>query len=139
LRGVEPQFDWTQNNRMAALRRIQQNYLVQTLLVPAIWAAFGATIVALVAFSKGNVFALTGADFKAAVGAGGFAGLAYLAAIWQHGLGSASFHADGTDNEAVEDIVTIQKAADVVPGASRIASVITRQASITAAEIKAQS
>ena len=123
---------------MAAFRRIQQNYLVQTLLMPALITFAGATILAILAFSRGNLFTLDAAQIKDAVGMGGFAGLTYVAGIYQHGLGSASFHTNGTVNQAVEDIVTIQQAADTVPGASRVASGIATQASMAVAQIKGQ-
>jgi hypothetical protein len=121
---------------IVTLRRWQQSYLVQTLLVPAMITGAGAAIFALLAASKGDLSTLGASSFKAALGIGGFAGLTYIGGILQHGLGSASFNKDGTRNATVDNIVTIQKAADQQPAVAVVADNIAAQAAITAEQVK---
>lgn len=92
------------------LRQLQQSWLVQTIIIPMLIAFGGASIASLVTVSRGNLFNLTMTQLYDALGLGGFAALAYIAAIFQHSPGSATFHADGTENKLVEKVATYTQA-----------------------------
>src|ERR1017187_8678120 len=124
----------------ATVRKWQQSKLVQIVLVPIIITAVGtfisAALLALLAVSHGDISTLTAVSFKTALGMGGFAALTYIGGIIQHGLGSASFHEDGTPNKAVNDIVKIQvAAANGHPQVQADLNSISSQASAVAAQV----
>jgi hypothetical protein len=86
------------------VRKLQQSALIQTLLVPALITGGSTAIGAILAASHGDLSTLSSAAVKTAAGVGGAASLTYILAIYQHGLGSASFHSDGTANKMVEKV-----------------------------------
>jgi hypothetical protein len=108
------------------LRTIQQSYLVQTIIIPAGITFGGATIIAILTASGGNLATLSELGFKTALGLGGFAALTYIAGIYQHGLGSASFHSDGSPNKMV-DKVAAETAAESGPDAERLDVEVVRK------------
>ena len=119
----------------ATLRRLQQNAWAQALFATGV-AFVGATIAALLAFSKGNIFNLGPTDLRAAVGMGGFAGLTYFYGVWQHGIGSVSFMPDGTPNRTVTDVVKVQAAAaDGHPNLKAASAGLATQAAMVANQI----
>jgi hypothetical protein len=99
----------------APLRKLQQSYPVQMLVIPGFLIFGGGTLTALLVASRGNIFNLDAASIKNAIGMGGFAGLTYIAGIWQHGLDSKSFHKDGNVDKAVE---AVSKLTQAIPGPS---------------------
>jgi hypothetical protein len=119
---------------MAFLRRLQQSSFVQLLAIPALITFGGSTIIALLAFSNGNLFNLTMDQLKQAIGAGGFAGLAYAAGIYQHGLGSASFKPDGTPNKVVENVVAITNKAAQEPDNPKAVDALQKVTTLAAVE-----
>ena len=88
-----------------ALRRLQQNPLIQTIVVPALITGVAAAVAAILATSHGDLSTLSNGALKTALGVGGAASLTYILGIYQHGLGSASFHADGSPNKMVDKVV----------------------------------
>jgi hypothetical protein len=87
-----------------AFRRLQQNPLIQTIVVPALITGVAAAVAAILAASHGDLSTLTHGALTTALGVGGAASLTYILGIYQHGLGSASFHADGSPNKMVDKV-----------------------------------
>jgi hypothetical protein len=91
-------------NLSPKLRTLQQSYFIQYFVMPTMITFGGATLATLAATSHGNLMNLTVGSFKDALGIGGFGGLSYLLAIYPHSPGSASFHADGSENKLVTKV-----------------------------------
>ena len=100
-------------NLSPKLREIQQSKAVQTFLVPALITGMVTAIGAILASSHGDLSTLDWGEIKTALGVGGFGALTYIAGIWQHGVGSASFHADGSENKLVTKIA---EETQMIPG-----------------------
>jgi hypothetical protein len=98
------------------LRRLQQSPLVQLILIPAIITAVPAVIQC-----AGNDFANMSLS---CLKLGAAAAVVYIVGMLQHSPGSATFNANGTDNQQVAEVVAADKALQpvaVVPVASAAA------------------
>lgn len=89
------------------LRRIQQSWLYQALLVPFV-VGFGGFLLADGCLS-GGVFSVSPACLKTAFSAWVVSAITVF--VSGKSVGTPEFKADGTPNKTVENIVTVQQAA----------------------------
>ena len=117
----------------AWMRRIQQTYAYQALLVPFV-VGFGGFLIADGCLT-GGIFNMQRACLESALN--GWIISVITVFISGKSVGSPDFHPDGTPNTTVANVVAVQTAAEAnVPQAAEAASKLITSAAIAANTVK---
>jgi hypothetical protein len=115
------------------LRRWQQGWLYQAVLVPFV-VGFGGFLLADGCLKDG-IFSIQMPCLESAFS--GFVISLITVFISGKSVGSAEFHADGTPNTTVANVVKVQEAVETgVPGAPEAASKLITSAALAATAVK---